>query len=123
MALLHTQQYASNYNELHINNLKAQYGVVDHTVPKWMYLISNNIRFATKCEGAIRIAKPDDDILYQWLERIAVAGQCSVLFVEALSLDDFRMQKIKSICELNSVTLVNFTLDNTLPGNLVLGPW
>lgn len=124
MALVHTQQhYVSTVNERHINNVKAQYGVIESHEPKWMFLIANTIKFANKCDGAIRVTKPDDDMLYQWIERIAIGGQCSLLFVESLSLDDVRMQRIKSICEVSGVTLVNLTLDTQLPENLILGPW
>lgn len=124
MALVHTQKnYVSTVNERHINNVKAQYGVIESNKQKWMFLIANNIKFANKCDGAVRVSRPDDEMLYQWIERIAIGGQCSLLFVEALSLDDVRMRRIKLICEISGVTLVNLTLDTQLPENLVLGPW
>jgi hypothetical protein len=90
---------------------------------KWMYLIANQINFATRCDDAIRVKKPSNQHLFEWMERIVLAGQCAVLFVENLNLDDVRTQYMKSLCEHHHVTLVNLTVDCPAPKNVLLGPW
>lgn len=90
---------------------------------KWMYLVANSIGFSDKLSQAIKLNRPDNETLYIWLEKIVLAGQCSVLFVECLNMDDLRSQRLKLLCENMQVTLVNLTLDTKMPSNLVEGPW
>ncbi len=90
---------------------------------KWTYLVANTISFSNKLPQAIKMNRPDDDTLYIWLDKIVLGGQCSVLFVESLNMDDLRAQRLKLLCENMQVTLVNLTLDRNMPHNLVEGPW
>jgi hypothetical protein len=90
---------------------------------KWTYLISNNIKFVDKSINAIKLTKPATELLFVWIEKIISAGQCQMLFVENLDLSNIRSQKIKQLCELSGVTLVNLTVDTPLPNNVVVGPW
>ena len=101
----------------------AHYGLNELSDAKWMYLISDRVSFSGKFDKAIRLNKPAQDTLFNWLEKIVLAGQCSVLFVENLPVDDIRTAKIKSLCEQNFITLINLTLDSKLPDNLIIGPW
>ncbi|WJG07708.1 hypothetical protein [Aliiglaciecola sp. LCG003] len=126
MALLHSTDITElnpAYNKLHFQNFKALNGLSHLPESKWMYLLSNNIAFNSDVDGAIRLKKPNDEILFVWLEKIVEGGQCSILFVEELHLDDLRIQRLKYLCELHYVTLVNLTLDSATPKNLVVGPW
>lgn len=90
---------------------------------KWTYLVANSIGFSDKLSQAIKLNRPNDETLYVWLEKIVMAGQCSVLFVECLNMDDLRSQRLKFLCEKMQVTLINLTLDTDKPSNLVEGPW
>ena len=90
---------------------------------KWTYLVANAISFSDKLSSAIKLNRPDDETLYIWLEKIAMAGQCSVLFVENLNMNDLRTQRLKILCENMQVTLINLTLDTTMPNTMIEGPW
>ena len=90
---------------------------------KWMYLVANAIGFSEKLTQAIKLNRPDDETLFIWLEKIVLGGQCSVLFVEGLNMDDLRSQRLKLLCEKMQVTLINLTVDTNIPNNLVEGPW
>lgn len=104
-------------------NNRAQHKVNAVGAHKWTYLIANSIKFSDKSINAIKLAKPASELLFVWIEKIINAGQCQLLFVENLDLNDFRSQKIKHLCELSDITLVNLTVDTPLPSNVVVGPW
>ncbi|GAC14837.1 hypothetical protein [Aliiglaciecola lipolytica] len=125
MAQVHSSElpFLPVNNQLHYQNYMAHFGLNGLTDSKWMYLIADNIRFSGKYEKAIRLTKPTIDRLFCWMEKIILAGNCSVLFVENLQLDDLRTQRIKALCEQQDVTLINLTLDSALPENLIVGPW
>lgn len=130
MALLHTpvDQTKNHFvsvslNELPLNNFFDVHGLAGNYANKWMFLIAEQIGFASPCQMGVRLQKPTETKLYQWMEKIVVAGQCAVLFVENLQLDDLRVQRIKQLCERHQVTLVNLTLGNVVPKNVVVGPW
>ncbi|GAA0851935.1 hypothetical protein [Aliiglaciecola litoralis] len=124
MTILPTaEQFMANVNLLQVNGINSSFGVVEQSSNKWKYLIASNINFATKVNDAIRLKKPSEHQMYDWLERIVVAGQCAMLFVESLDLNDIRTQRIKSLCEIHDVTLVNLTLETQIPENVVVGPW
>ncbi|MFA3790312.1 hypothetical protein AB6T38_04270 [Aliiglaciecola sp. SL4] len=120
---LNQQTCLPNHNQLHYQNYKAHYGLNGLSDAKWMYLISDRVSYAGKFEKAIKLNKPSQEVLFSWLEKIILGGQCSALFVEDLPIDDIRTAKIKSLCEQNFITLINLTLDGTLPDNLIIGPW
>lgn len=125
MALLHSTEshVGSSFTELNFNNFKSVNGLHHSIEQKWMYLISNRIAFSEKLNGAIRLIMPENDALYDWMAKIVNGGQCSILFVEDLNLDDFRTLRIRQLCEQHNVTLVNLTVGEALPENLVVGPW
>ncbi|GAB2675934.1 hypothetical protein Q4574_04320 [Aliiglaciecola sp. 3_MG-2023] len=120
---LNQQAYLPINDQLHYQNYKAHYGLNQLSDDKWMYLISDRVSFSGKYERAIKLNKPSHDILFNWLEKIILGGQCSALFVEDLPIDDIRTTRIKGLCEQNLITLINLTLDSSLPDNLVIGPW
>lgn len=107
-----------------ISNQTPAFEYDNHCVNnKWTYLVANSISFSDKLSQAIKLNRPDDETLYIWLEKIVLGGQCSVLFVECLNMNDLRSQRLKFLCEKMQVTLVNLTLDNSIPSNLIEGPW
>ena len=89
---------------------------------KWTYLLANNICFSEKADFVITLPKPQTTVLKDWLEKIIVSGQCSLLFVEQLSIDEISHRRIQQLCALHNVTLVNL-LPNIKAGQVVKGPW
>lgn len=126
MASLHAiapQQIDTDFSQRQFDNFKSVNGLNRQEQNKWTYLFASNIRFMTGLSHAIRIQKPNDDQLFAWLEKLVIADQCSMLFVEDFDLTDARSQNIKTLCETFGVTLVNLTIDNQVPDNLIIGPW
>lgn len=117
------QQFQPTNYQLHYQNYMSHHGLHGLSEQKWMYLISDSISFSGKFERAIRLKKPTEDVLFSWMEKIVLGGQCSALFVQNLQLDDFRTIRIKALCEQYAVTLVNLTSHTKLPDNLIVGPW
>jgi len=89
---------------------------------KWTYLLANSISFGEKADFVITLPKPQTAVLKDWLEKIIVSGQCSLLFVEQLSIDEISHRRIQHLCALHSVTLVNL-LPNVKAGQVLKGPW
>lgn len=95
----------------------------NHAQKKWTYLLANNVAFEDNKQFAIKLAKPVNDTLYCWLERIIQAGQSSVIFVEQLELDEISIKRLKQLCITHGVTLVNLLLNTPKTNNLLHGPW
>jgi hypothetical protein len=90
---------------------------------KWMYLVSDTLAFSDKQQQAIRLSKPDDATLMQYLEKIICAGQCSTLFVEQMHLDQMSTQRLKYLSILHQVSLVNLQPTDIKSGEVLKGPW
>lgn len=90
---------------------------------KWTYLIADNIQLNQDIEYTIKLKRPDNDTVFEWLEKIVCGGQCSTIFVEQLDLNDSRFRHIKFLCKMYKVILVNLTTQENLPDNVVFGPW
>jgi hypothetical protein len=91
---------------------------------KWTYLLANTIAFSDKQQQAIRVSKPHDSMLMQYLEKIITGGQCSTLFVEQMDLDEMSTLRVKQLCAIHHVGLVNLLVsDLGTKGKLVRGPW
>ncbi len=91
---------------------------------KWTFLIANQICFSDRSTMAIRLAKPEHDKLYPWLNKIIDGGQCDILYVENLAMGDFRVRDLISRCESMGVTLVNLTVGSAnSTDNIIHGPW
>tara|TARA_R110000868_G_scaffold3704_1_gene23023 strand:- start:2138 stop:2524 length:387 start_codon:yes stop_codon:yes gene_type:complete len=89
---------------------------------KWTYLLANSISFGEKADFVITLPKPQTAVLKDWLEKIIVSEQCSLLFVEQLSIDEISHRRIQHLCTLHNVTLVNL-LPNVKAGQVLKGPW
>lgn len=89
---------------------------------KWTYLLANSISFGEKADFVITLPKPQTAVLKDWLEKIIVSEQCSLLFVEQLSIDEISHRRIQHLCALHNVTLVNL-LPNVKAGQVLKGPW
>ncbi|WP_340679289.1 hypothetical protein [Paraglaciecola sp.] len=92
------------------------------TKQKWTYVLANTISFGEKADFVITLPKPQTTVLKDWLEKIITSGQCSLLFVEQLSIDEISHRRIQHLCSIHNVTLVNL-LPNTKSGLILKGPW
>jgi hypothetical protein len=90
---------------------------------KWTYLLANKVKFQHKQPYAISMRKPVNDTLYNWLESLIQAGKSSVIYVEQLDLDELSIKRLKQLCSLHGVTLVNLLLNPPQSDNLLKGPW
>lgn len=90
---------------------------------KWTYLLANTISFGDKADFVITLPKPQTTVLKDWLEKIIVSEQCSLLFVEQLSIDEISYRRIQQLCSLHHVTLINLLPNNKHSAQIVKGPW
>ncbi|MEP2653686.1 MAG: hypothetical protein ABJH06_17040 [Paraglaciecola sp.] len=97
---------------------------MDFTSPfKWTYLIAENIQFSIKRPHTIRLPKPDNSTLVNWIEKIVLGKECANLFIEELTLDEVTYKRIKQLCLEHEVTLVNLYQQHSSQHNVVQGPW
>lgn len=89
---------------------------------KWTYLLANNICFSEKADFVITLPKPQGSVLKDWLEKIIVSEQCSLLFVEQLSMDEISYKRIQQLCSVHNVALINL-LPKVKAAQVVKGPW
>ncbi len=94
-----------------------------HQPGKWTYLIANSIQVKQATDHFIRLNKPEDDKVFEWVEKLVCGKQCSSIFVENLDVNDSRFAHIKFLCKMYKVILINLTTEENLPDNVVLGPW
>lgn len=127
MASLHAftpAQEQAGYLKVSVHQQHRLHGLVQRkTHDKWMYLLSDTIAFSDKQQRAIRLSKPDDSTLVQYLEKIITGGQCATLFVEQMQLDEMNTQRLKHLSTLHQVSLVNLVVNDVKPGELIRGPW
>ena len=90
---------------------------------RWTYLIANHIQFNNKADFVITLPKPQTAKLKQWLEKIIVSGQCALLFVEQLSIDEISYRRLQQLCVSHNVTLINLLPNNKHTGQVLKGPW
>lgn len=108
---------------LHISQQQRLAQVVQHNQQqrKWLYVLSDQLS-ARDCPAfCIKLAKPQPDMLFSWLEKIILAGQANTIVVENLQLNEMAKKRIKLLCHQYNVTVVNLNLHNT--NNLIQGPW
>jgi len=123
LAFAPAQEQAA-FRKVSVQQQHRLHGLVQRkTQNQWMYLLSDTIAFSDKQQRAIRLAKPTDSILVQYLEKIITGGQCGSLFVEQMQLDEINMQRLKHLATLHQVSLVNLLVDDIKSGELVRGPW
>lgn len=90
---------------------------------KWTYLIADNMQFSEKRPYSIRLPKPDNNTLVNWIEKIVLGKECANLFIEELTLDEITYKRIKQLCIDNQVTLVNLYQQHSSQHNVIKGPW
>lgn len=89
----------------------------------WRYLISESLAFNRDVENAIRIQKPQEAIVPQWISKLIVSGQCSAIYVEDLRLSQRDEREIKALCSVYRVEVVGVSANCEHPTNVVSGPW
>ena len=111
---LATQHFAEQRSIMH--------EISSHGV-KWTYVISNNLRMKAALPYTIQMNKPENATLVNWLEKVICGGECDLIYVEDLSVDDVLAQKLKQLCVFYGVTLVNVTTQHASDENVLRGPW
>jgi hypothetical protein len=114
----HKQDTVWIHNQRRIANLFAA-----NEQHKWTYVITNHLVFNTKQPHVIQLKKPNKAALVLWLEKIICAGQCAMLFVEQLNLDDIKKARIMQLCVIHNVLLVNISLSQVKHAQVIQGPW
>ncbi|MBN7821176.1 hypothetical protein KJY73_15835 [Bowmanella sp. Y26] len=90
---------------------------------KWVYLLSNSLKFKRTEHNSQHLAKPDADKTLDWLEKLITAGKTCALFVEELFIDELSRKRLEQLCRQFSVTVVNISKEKNLDSNLIFGPW
>ena len=121
----HFQQQQSTYgltNQHFSEQRSVMHEISSHGV-KWTYVISNNLKLKAAMPYTIQVSKPDSSTLLNWLEKIITGGECDLIYVEALSIDDVQAQKLKQMCRFYGVRLVNVSTCLSQTQNIYQGPW
>jgi hypothetical protein len=125
MANLHALVKHSQRNTVVQQIVAPQFSLQSQGVSqqKWTYLLANSIQFNEKADFVIKLPKPQVSLLKNWLEKIIVSGQCNLLFVEQLSIDEIGYRRIQHLCSVHNVTLINLLPNNKHSAQIVKGPW
>ncbi|WP_255439060.1 deoxyguanosinetriphosphate triphosphohydrolase [Aestuariibacter sp. GS-14] len=93
----------------------------------WSYLLSSSLAFNKSIDHAIRIQKPNEEMVPQWIRKLITSGQCSTIYVEDLSLPQHEQVLIKQLCDQYSVSLIGLSVNDKQAGakasNVLQGPW
>ena len=93
----------------------------------WQYLIADSLAFqkehVQQHGNTIRIQKPEEQQLPNWIKKLIRSGQCEAIFVENLILSEEEHLAIKTLCTEFSVSLVGLTVNDSDNNNIVQGPW
>ncbi len=81
-----------------------------HRRPSWSYLLSNSLAFNQDCRAGIRIKKPSDELLPNWIERLICSGQCHEIYVHDLNLEHEPGHHLKQLCKKYAVAIFNVTV-------------
>lgn len=87
---------------------------------RWHYLLSNELTFS-RGQHAIRINKPQADLVYSWVMKLIIGGQASAIYIEE---HQFRVEEIKALqiaAEKHQVSIYHLHL--TQQENVLKGPW
>lgn len=125
MANLHALSFQSPRNRVVQQVVAPQFSLQSQGVnqQKWTYLLANNIQFNEKADFVIKLPKPPVSTLKAWLEKIIISGQCNLLFVEQLSIDEISYRRIQQLCSIHQVTLINLLPNKKHSAQIVQGPW
>ena len=98
-----------------------------HREKGWQYLLADSLAFqkehVQQHGHAIRIQKPEEKHLPDWIKKLIRSGQCEAIFVENLRLSEEEHLAIKTLCTQFSVSLVGLTINDANNDNVVHGPW
>lgn len=114
---------AANINFNNIIELHAQ----QRQQPGWHYLIAESVVFEKTATHsnihAIRIQKPEEEQVPNWIKRLITSGNCETIYVENLNLPEEEQLTIRALCTQYSVSLVGLTVNDSIANNVVKGPW
>lgn len=130
MATTDSQHLSENVYQLSFPFVYTeQYSVSAHRISdrRWSYLLSDSLAFSKNTVHAIRMQKPAQEVLPNWLQKLITSGQCQTIYVENLNLEGAEADTFKSLCDKFSVSLINLIVSNdenaTISENIVVGPW
>ncbi|QJR79439.1 deoxyguanosinetriphosphate triphosphohydrolase [Alteromonas pelagimontana] len=93
----------------------------------WSYLLAESLAFKKNVHHAIRIQKPSEEKVPQWIRKLIMSGQCKTIYVENLALPQSEKILIEDLCCTYSVSLVNLEVNDRNHGtamqNVISGPW
>ncbi len=89
----------------------------------WSYLLANSLAFKKGTHYGIRIQKPEQEKVPEWICKLITSGQCHTIYVEDLTLPDAEKVMIQQLCSKFAVSLVGLTVNDAKPDNVVHGPW
>jgi len=92
-------------------------------VKAWRYLISDSLAFNRDVENGIRIQKPKEEKVPQWISKLITSGQCSAIYVEDLRLTQQDEREIRTLCSLYHVEVVGISANCEDQTNVISGPW
>jgi len=89
----------------------------------WSYLIANSVAFNKDVNYGIRIQKPNEEKVPQWISKIITSGKCNSIYVENLQLEDKEHSRIKALCVRHNVSLFSLSVVKSADSKVVKGPW
>lgn len=89
----------------------------------WSYLIAESVAFNKEVDFAIRIQKPDEEKVPQWITKLITGGQCSSIYVENLSLNAEEQATIERLCRQHKVGLFSLSVVQQGSPVIIQGPW
>lgn len=89
----------------------------------WSYLIAESVAFNKEVDFGIRIQKPRQEKVPQWISRIIKSGQCNSIYVENLQLEEAEKHVIENLCHQHDVSLFSLSVVQEKKRKVVHGPW
>ena len=76
----------------------------------WSYLLADSLAFNKQVGYGIRIQKPSEEKMPEWIEKIVTSGQCKSIYVENLSLGENEKLYIEGLCNKHKVSLFSLSV-------------
>ncbi|MFC3095567.1 deoxyguanosinetriphosphate triphosphohydrolase [Alteromonas sediminis] len=90
---------------------------------RWSYLIADSVAFNKDIDYGIRIQKPNEEKVPQWISKLITSGKCNSIYVENLHLKDSEHSKIEKLCHRHNVSLFSLSVVQPSETKVVKGPW
>lgn len=89
----------------------------------WSYLLADSLAFQKDVDYGIRIQKPAEEKVPEWICKLITSGQCRTIYVEDLHLPIKAKVMIEQLCDQYAVSLVGLSKNDASVTNVVKGPW